>query len=205
MSKPGPSSTRSSFGRTVLAGLATAGLMAVAASQTWLHARVDGLSVRRGVDIAGSDGAPLALALALVALAGWGVILVSQTRARRIAAVIGMFATLGALIVVVTLWPGADEVATRVVGERGGDSVLGVSHRPWYWITGVAGLAQLAVLLAAFRDAPSWPTMSSRYDAPTASRESAGGNTAAEADADAEPLPDLELWKALDEGRDPTD
>lgn len=194
---------RSSFGATILAGLATAGLMAVAASQTWLHARVDGLGVRSGVDISGSDGAPLALALALVALAGWGVILVSGSQARRIASVIGLVATIGALIVVVTLWPEADEVAARVVGERGGDAVLGVSHRPWHWITAVAGLAQLVTLLAAFRDAPTWPTMSSRYDAPTGHRNAAA--PVVETGEDAEPLPDLELWKALDEGRDPTE
>ena len=131
MGVTGSSTKRSTFGATVLGGLATAGLMAVAASQTWLHARVEGLGQRRGVDISGSDGAPLALALALVALAGWGVILVSQARARRIAAVIGVLATLGVLIVLVTVWPDAHEVATRVVGERSGDAVLGVGRQPW--------------------------------------------------------------------------
>lgn len=147
----------------------------------------------------------MALALTLVALAGWGVILVSRTRSRRIAAAIGVAAMLGVLIVVVTAWPEADEVAKRVVGERSGDSVLGVSHRPWYWITGLAGVAQVVLLLAAFRDAPSWPTMSSRYDAPTSNRDASEASTAPGAAPEAEQLPDLELWKALDEGRDPTD
>ena len=186
---------RSSFGRVVLAGLATAGLTAVAASQTWLHARAEGVSVRRGVDVSGSDAAPLALALALVALAGWGVILVSQTRARRVAAAIGLVAVLGALVVVVTLWSGTEDVVARVVTNQGVDDVLSVGHRPWYFITAAAGLAQVVALVAAFREAPSWPTMSSRYDAPGSSAAPAaeGGNR-----------PDLELWKSLDEGHDPT-
>lgn len=191
---------RSSFGRIVLAGLATAALTAVAASQTWLHARVEGIGRGRGVDVSGSDGAPLALALALVALAAWGVILVSQLRARRVAAVIALVATLGVLVVVAALWPDVRDVAERVAANRGVDDVTSVSRRPWYWITGLAALGQAAVLVVALRAAPTWPTMSSRYDAPGAATE---GTSTVAAD-DAGPRPDLELWKAFDEGHDPT-
>jgi hypothetical protein len=44
--------------------------------------------------------------------------------------------------------------------------------------------------VAAWRLAPRWPTMSSRYDAP-ATRASEPDET--------------DLWKALDAGHDPTD
>jgi hypothetical protein len=53
----------------------------------------------------------------------------------------------------------------------------------------VAPLA-LAALVLGWLLAPRWPTMSSRYDAPT--------SAAPEAD-------ETDLWKALDAGRDPTD
>lgn len=187
---------RSSFGPVLLAGLASAALTAVAASQTWLHARVEGVGRGRGVDVAGSDAAPLALALALVALAAWGVILVSQVRARRVAAAIGLVAALGAFVVAAALWPDVRDVATRVAANQGVGDVGTVSRQPWYWITAFAALCQAAVLVVAFRAAPTWPTMSSRYDAPGTSADDPG--------VEPESMPDLELWKAFDEGQDPT-
>jgi len=48
-------------------------------------------------------------------------------------------------------------------------------------------------LLVAVRDAPAWPTMSSRYDSPTGSHEPR------------EMKSSLDVWKALDEGADPTE
>ncbi|MCX6395391.1 MAG: Trp biosynthesis-associated membrane protein [Propionibacteriales bacterium] len=195
---------RTSFGPVLLAGLATAALETVAASRTWLHARVDGLGRTRSIDIAGSDGAPLALALALVALAAWGVILVSRLRARRIAAVIGLLATLGVVAVVVALWSDSERVALRVVADQGVGDLTSVGRSAWYWVTGLAALGQAALLATALRVAPSWPTMSSRYDAPAKGAETAGQAGPTEGSRTAEQLPDLELWKALDEGQDPT-
>jgi hypothetical protein len=43
-----------------------------------------------------------------------------------------------------------------------------------------------------------WPEMGRRYDAPAARAVAPGGGPAEEQE-------NLELWKALDEGRDPTD
>jgi uncharacterized membrane protein (TIGR02234 family) len=188
----------------MLAGLATAGLMAIAASQTWLHATGDAAAVAQKADISGSDAAPLGLALALVALASWGVLLVSRTRARRIAAVIGLLATLGVLAVVITLWPDAESVARRVLTDQGASGVPTVSHRPWYWVTGLAALLQALVLVVAIRSAPTWPSMSSRYDAPGERLDQPVSQDAVDAGQPGEELADLELWKALDEGHDPT-
>lgn len=191
---------RSSFGPVLLMGLASAGLMAVAASQTWLQAEVEGVTLRSTVDVAGSDAAPVALASALVALAGWGVILVTGARARRLAAGVCLIATFGTLVVVSTLWSGTEDVVTRVLANQGISEVLEVGHRPWYWVTAAAGLAQVVAALLALLSAPSWPTMSSRYDAPTNGPRRSGTSGA----TDAGEVPDLELWKALDEGHDPT-
>jgi uncharacterized membrane protein (TIGR02234 family) len=201
---PKTSGRRSSFGLVLLLGLATAALMAVSTSQTWLHATGNAAAASQKVEISGSDSAPLGLALSLVALASWGVILVSRTRARRAAAVIGVLATLGVLAVLVALWPDAESVARRVLTQQGASGVAGVSHGAWYWVTGVAALAQVAVLVTAIRAAPSWPSMSSRYDAPGERLDPAPSDVAAPGGRAGEQPADLELWKALDEGRDPT-
>lgn len=190
---------RSSFGVVLLGGLATAGLMAVAASQTWMHVTGDDLVGTRRIEVSGSDAAPLALALALVALAGWGVVLVSGTRARRIASVIGLLASLGVVAVAVTVLPDPEGVAKDVLTNQPPIDGIGASLRPWFWVTVAAAAAQVVVLVAAFRAAPGWPTMSSRYDAP-----GARGEVTSDTAEESAPLGDLDLWKAMDEGRDPT-
>lgn len=197
MSTP-PAPARRTFGRVLLSGLASAGLAAVASSQTWLAASGDAAGARVSARISGSDAEPLGLALALVALATWGVLLVSGPVVRRAASLVGMLAAAGTVAVVVVGWSHGDEVAARVLADQGARSVADLSHVGWYWVTGIAASVQALVFAAAFRLAPSWPTMSSRYDAP-------GAASAAGAGDDAVPADDLELWKALDSGLDPTD
>ena len=190
---------RSTFGPVLLVGLAAGALTAVASSQTWLVARGDAAGITVRAAVAGSDAAPLALALALVALASWGVILVSATRVRRLAAALGAMAALGVLVVAVTFYSDAHRVAVDALTDKGAPVVADLSRRAWYWVAGLAATAQTLVLVAAYRFAPRWPTMSSRYDAPGSTSTSP-----AEVSADGPEIPDLELWKALDEGRDPT-
>ncbi|MCW2784087.1 MAG: hypothetical protein JWP74_604 [Marmoricola sp.] len=195
---PDPREARRTFGTVMLAGIGTAGLTAIAASRTWLHANGDAAGFKVSQPISGSDAAPLALALALVALAAWGVVLVARLRTRRVAIVLGLLAALGVLATVIDLGPHAHAVAARELSTRGAGSVASLSHAGWYWLCGIGAVAQVAALLGAFRLAPGWPEMSSRYDAPVA------GAAAGAVQAPAEELADLELWKALDEGRDPT-
>ncbi len=54
--------------------------------------------------------------------------------------------------------------------------------------------------LAAVRLAPQWPEMGSRYDAPTSA--AAAGAVVARPVAEQS---NLDLWRSLDEGHDPTD
>jgi uncharacterized membrane protein (TIGR02234 family) len=88
--------------------------------------------------------------------------------------------------------------APTVIPDSLRDSAPGVgsadaSPTGWYVIAAVSGVLSLGVLAVAWRRAPRWPTMSSRYDAP---------RHATAAAATSEPT---QLWKALDEGVDPTD
>jgi hypothetical protein len=85
----------------------------------------------------------------------------------------------------------AQDAAVAAVQAQGatGDA-LAASVTAWYWVTGLAAALTLGTLLVAVRKAPSWPAMGSRYDAP--------------ATRSATPATDQDLWRALDEGHDPT-
>jgi hypothetical protein len=132
---------------------------------------------------------PLALALSLVVLAGWGALLVSRGRVRRAVAGVALLAAAGVLVcVAVATFSLPDQVRDRLPGDSAG---VDVSPTGWFVLAGVAGVLSAGVLVLAWLRSPQWPTMSSRYDAPGAEP--------------AEIRSDTDLWKALDEGRDPTD
>ncbi|MBO9520387.1 MAG: Trp biosynthesis-associated membrane protein [Nocardioidaceae bacterium] len=180
---------RSHFAPVVLAGLATAGLGAVAAAKPWFTAALDAQQ-RLGVREADrSADMPLALALALVVLAAWGVALVGRTAARRVVLGIAALASAG-LVACVVVAPTSlpDQVRDQIGGDRGS---FGVDPSGWYVVAAIASVLGLVVVVMGWLLAPRWPTMSSRYDAPATRRTR-------------EAADETSLWKALDEGRDPT-
>jgi len=183
-----------SFGPAVLLGLGGAVLAAVASGRDWASARGDAAGVEVSAAVAGSDTAPLALALSLVALAAWGALLVLRGRVRRVVAGLGALAAAGVLAAVVERFDGAQDDALEAVRAAGatGD-VTGASLTGWYWAAGLGALLTLAALVVAGVRSPGWPAMGSRYDAPAARREQ----------QTAEPS-EQDLWRALDEGHDPT-
>ncbi len=187
------SAGRRTFAPVVLLGLAAGALTAVAAGRTWLRATGDAAGRAVGVEVAGSDIAPLALALALVALASWGVLLVTRATGRRIALAVCLLAVVGVVAAVAASLGRVDEAALTALAERGALAADSVTRTAWLWLTGLAAILQAALAGAALRLAGDWPTMSSRYDAPVAGRASAGGTA------------ERDLWNALDEGVDPTE
>jgi uncharacterized membrane protein (TIGR02234 family) len=179
---------RRTFGPVVLAGLAAGGATAIAGNKPVMSADPTSPLVSYDAHL------PLVSALGLVVLACWGVVLVTRRWVRRAAALLGAAASVGALGTVLLAWSQvsdrlADEVAA--VGVRGSS----VSVTPWYVLALVAALLSVAACAAAFVLAPAWPEMGSRYDAP--------GATAVPEKAPEEQS-SLDLWKAMDEGRDPT-
>jgi hypothetical protein len=189
MAEPGQGpGRRGLFGPLVVGGLASAALTAVAASRDWLTATGDAAGVTVTARISGSDAAPLALALSLVALAAWGVVLVGHALTRRIVLALGLLACAGALVVSATL--DGHEVAASALADKGAQQVASYGHVGWFWVLRAAGIVQAGLFLVAWPRVGRWPTMSSRYDAP-ATRAAELGET--------------DLWKALDEGHDPTD
>lgn len=183
---------RRTFGPTVVAGLAGAGLAAYAGSQTWVAGAACG---GRQIGAVAPGDAPGVTAVGLALLAAWGVLLVSRGRLRRVVAVLTALLSVG-LVATVVAGHGSAQDAVRSSLDAFGVDCVELDLRVWFWIA-VATLP-LAVLpaVAAVRWVPGWPEMGRRYDAP----------------ADAAPVPakapeeqeNLDLWKAMDEGRDPT-
>lgn len=188
---------RRTFGPVVLLGLASAGLAAVSASKTWVTAHQAGTDAGSSMAMAfGEYGtSPLAAALALVVLAAWGVILVTRGRFRRLVAALSVMAALG-FSVTTALAPsqlgGALEDQLAAANAKADDGALAVT--PWWWAALGACVLMLATTALALRWVPTWPEMGTRYDAPAG---------APQAD-DAPPETNIDIWKALDDGRDPT-
>lgn len=189
---------RRTFVPVLVPGVLAAALAAVAAAKAWA-APGSGLASRLpgGVGLTSAGQVPLASAVSLVVLAAWGAVLVTRGRLRRVFAGVGLVA---ALVLLGTTIRGAstaqDTLRRTLDGELGlpDGSARGadIGLTGWYWTALVASVLCVATFALAVRYAAAWPGMSARYDAP-------GDETPAE-----EPRTNAELWKALDEGHDPT-
>ncbi len=194
-----PVAGRRTFGPVVLGGLASSGLVAISANQTWWASTGSDTAATLVPTTDLTPQAPLSLALSLVALASWGVVLVTRGRVRRAVAALALLGAVGSLVSSVV---GAFQVPDqlRQAASAVGSSVE-VSTQAWFPVALVAGVLAVAAGVAGVLWTPTWPEMGRRYDAPVAGGAGAAGAAAA-------PLGDepdnLALWKAIDEGRDPT-
>jgi hypothetical protein len=178
------------FGPAVAVGLVGAALAAVAGSRDWASARADAAGIKVEASVTGAESQPLVPALALVALAAWGVVLVTRGRVRRGVSAVGLLASVGSLVGVVLGFGGAQEDAQEAAVARGatGD-VFATSLSAWYYLAAAGALLAAAAFAVAVARSPRWPAMGTKYDAPS------GRST---------PPDDEDMWRALDEGRDPT-
>lgn len=186
------------YAPVVLATLATGGLAFFAAGRTWAESEVtsEGLAPAT-VSVSGSDAQPLVPALALVVVTAALAILAAGPRLRRVVGVLtALVAIAGGLAVPRSGGDRLVDALTSAAEESpafsGPGSLSDISYAPWDLVTIAAFV--IAVLLGAttFRLGPTWPTMSSRYDAPTRRPTK-------------DDMSDTDLWKAMDDGHDPTD
>lgn len=188
------------YAPVVLLTLAAGGLAFLAAGRTWaaVQVKAQGLAPAK-VSVSGADAQPLVSALAVVVVTAALAILAAGPRMRRVVGVLTILVSVTAVVLVPR--SGSDTLADALRSEAElspaytGPSSLGdISYAHWDLLAIAAFV--LAVLLAAttVRFAGQWPTMSSRYDAPT-SRPTTP--------VDRE-LSDTDLWKAMDRGDDPT-
>jgi len=199
-----PAQARRTFGPVVLLGLAGAGLAAVAGSKPWVRGSSGTIStdVDSGISSALSldsvSQSPLAAALSLVVLACWGVVLVAKGRVRRAVSLLAAVAALGLLATTAVAPWTMPEKLTDALFEASGSDNASTSMTAWFWVALVASVLVLVTNVLAVRWVPAWPEMGSRYDAPT------GSPSSAENDAGEAPTENIDMWKALDQGRDPT-
>ncbi|WP_193614421.1 Trp biosynthesis-associated membrane protein [Nocardioides lijunqiniae] len=186
------------FALTVLVGLAAGVGAAVGGNQVWAVAdltRSEESSSLVTTFVLRGEGAsvPLATALGLVVLACWGVVLVSRGRVRRVVAALGALAAVGTLV---TYAVGALTSVRDLADDFTAAGLPGVDIdlTRWFWFGLACALVSAVAAVLAVRRVPGWPEMGSRYDAP--------GEQGA-----ARPVEDpsnLDLWKAIDQGDDPT-
>ncbi len=186
---------RATFGPVLLLGLLSGTLGAVAGTKPWAagHGRAGQVS-----ELAVSTDAaqmPAAGAFALVVLASWGVVLVTRGRVRRTVALLGALAALGASTSVVIGFSSVPD-ALRAGFAQSGLANPDVGLTGWFWAAAVAAVLSVLATALAVRWVPQWPEMGSRYDAP--------GSQALPPVVEPEDQSSLDLWRALDEGRDPT-
>jgi uncharacterized membrane protein (TIGR02234 family) len=187
---------RRTFGPVVVLGLAGAGLAALAGHQPWANGTAPGgLGELTAAQEAGR--VPAATALALVVLACWGVLLVTRGAVRRVVAVLALLASVG-LVVAVVVGFGSAPDGVRDAYQDLGVADPDVSRSGWFWAAALGSVLSVAATFLAVRLAPAWPEMGRRYDAP------AGQAPEAPAAKAPEEQENLDLWKAMDEGRDPT-
>jgi uncharacterized membrane protein (TIGR02234 family) len=182
---------RRGFGAAVLAGIAGTGVSALAGAKPW--AAPDGRAGSTLVDRTGGH-VPLAAALGLVGLACWGVLLVTRGWVRRLVAALGAVVAVGLVATAVVGRSSALESARNATVDLG-RTPTGAHTTGWWVAALVAAVVALAASAYAVRHVARWPEMGSRYDAPS-------GTPAAQDPAEME---DLDLWRAIDQGRDPTD
>ncbi|MFI9326381.1 TIGR02234 family membrane protein [Kitasatospora sp. NPDC052868] len=170
-------------------------LVLTAVGRVWAEGRVAGSAAGMlEVSATGSRISELPGGLALVALAA-AVAVFAVRGVGRIA--VGVLTLLSGLGVAATAAAGAgDSTALHAEAARklalSGTQATGISHTAWPWLALLGGLLLALAGLLTVRYGRGWPTMGSRYDAPTRKAPA----KAAESPAD--------LWKALDRGEDPT-
>jgi hypothetical protein len=167
---------RRSFGPTVLVGFGGAAIAAIAGTKHWVSTSTP----QTVLDAQGTAvDAPGVTALALVALAAWGVVLVTRGRFRRVMLVIAALAAVAALPVG---WAIHQDLPTGTTTA-------------WPWLAVAGLLLSAAAAAGGVRLARGWPEMGRKYDAPTGAAKPA---------VPLEEQSSVELWKSIGEGHDPT-
>jgi uncharacterized membrane protein (TIGR02234 family) len=169
--------------------LAGGALALVASAQPWWRAIGPGISV----GFTGSEATGgLSQALAVVVLAGTLLILVLRAPGRRIIG--GLLIAAGAGVTALgtlRIRPGADAVRTQVREVSLADQFALIGSA-WPWVYAAAGLLALAGATSVIVNAPRWRATAARFE-----RGPSTGPSAVAADP-------ADVWRALDEGLDPT-
>lgn len=193
----------------LVGGLAAGGLALLGVSLAWARVEIAVRGVPSStIEVSGSDAVPWVAALTLVILAGALAIVPTGGWLRRAVGVIVGLAAVGAAIGTLTAGSAVDDALSEQLAESpasgGVDDaamVAAADHPAWRWLTLGGSVAGIAVGVYVTARGNRWATMGSRYDAPAARRSSPQTDDVTH---ETEPTENADLWRALDEGRDPT-
>lgn len=199
-----PRGSRRELAIAVLCCLGGATAVLTATGQAWVHARATQGPLQVPFVVRGGSAEPAAPALAVVGLAGALALLATRGIVRATVGALIAASGIGAAAVAARgAHPGTGSLADRAGAALGTGSAQAqnVAHNAWPAVA-IVGAAVFAVggALAMVRGR-SWPGMSARYNAPSAS-----GTAAAPGRPTGPVVPDdaLEQWRALDRGEDPS-
>lgn len=196
--------SRRSYAPVLLVGLVAAGAVALAVSRTWVTATAAPAGLPRiTATVSGAEIEPLVAALGFVLLAGTAAVIASRGLGRRLVGMVLVASACLAVVLTVTSGSGDAQPAARAAlsarGWSGGPYDTATSV--WWWVACAGSAVCVLVGLAVTWAAGVWPVMGDRYASPGAASESA---VDAARTNDADDLTEAQLWRALDEGHDPT-
>lgn len=196
-----------SFAPTAALGVLGAGLAATAGHRDWLALVAPGPAQASAdwfwQNNQGIGQVPLFGALGLVSLACWGVLLVSRGVWRRLVAGLGLLAGIGLSATWFTGLATVRDVAESQVATAALAPGWSLEWTPWFFAAGLAAALLLCTGVVAVLRVTRWPAMGSRYDAPTSGSHPVD-ESGVHWDTDLSETDPMQVWKAIDEGRDPT-
>jgi uncharacterized membrane protein (TIGR02234 family) len=205
-SRPGPPLR---YGPTLLVGLVGALAVTVGVTKPWATAtgHQAGLpTIRAGVT--GADLVPLAGALGVVVLASFGAVLATRGWVRR---AVGVLIVVAALVVLVSAVhpPGATDALKDGLAAKGWSSGgIDTATTAWRWVALAGAVLSLCSGAAIARFGARWATMGQEYDAPrvgtTTAQTTSATTTEEPSKRDEEHLTEADVWREIDQGRDPT-
>jgi uncharacterized membrane protein (TIGR02234 family) len=193
----------------IVVGLAAGGLALLGAGRPWATVEIAVPGVPSStIETAGTSAVPWVGALTLVILAGALALVPTGGRVRRAIGVIVFLAAVGSAAGTLAAGSAIDDALREDLAESpasgGVDDeavVASADHPAWRWLTLGGSAAGVLVGLLVTTQGHRWPTMGGRYEAPTPRRVDAAAPSDPSRSDGAE---DADLWRALDEGRDPT-
>ncbi len=172
----------------------TGGLAAFAASQEWLNIGLPSGQVSADLLAGVVGGSPMASAMSWVLLAAWGALLVTRGAVRRAMVVVGLAASIACVVATINWGARSTSHAAQTLSQVG-VTEFEAGLTAWFWLGLVSASLTVVVGVAALGGMATWPAMGKRYDAP---ESPAGPSTAVDLTSG------HDVWKAIDEGRDPT-
>ena len=135
---------------------------------------------------------PLAATVSILPVLAWAALLLLRGKLRMLPAAVGMAASIGTIAAASAGMDAAhQELADEWLSLGQGDAFAS-EYSTWFWVLNVASLLGALAFSVSLRHGHLWPAMGRKYDAPGAGA------------APAEPTSNQDIWKAIDEGRDPT-